>query len=310
MKNNTDLIIIGTGPAGYTSSIYASRYKINHIIFGQIHGGTITESHKVCNFPGFPAISGMELGLKMRDHAHRYGITEINTLVNSVTKKNDLFEITANDNKKYYSKYVILATGTRRRKLNIPAEQKFLGKGISYCATCDAFFYKDKTVAVIGGGDSATTSAIYLADVAKKVLIFLPEKELHGEAMWIEQVLSNSKIEVHYEKKIVDFEGDQTIEKIVVQDIASETVGTTRFEVDGIFIEIGAIPDTALLSSLKVKTNKNGYIKVERTQESSEENLYCVGDLSDGSNGFAQVITACAEGAIAVNDIYRKIKTV
>ncbi len=298
------LIIIGTGPAGYTASIYASRYKIEHLLIGQLQGGTITESHKVCNFPGLPEITGFELGQKMHEHASRYDVNEINQLVKSVSKTDGLFTVSLENGEDYIAQTVLIATGTKRRKLNLDSEKKFLGKGITYCATCDAFFYREKTVAVVGGGDAATTAALYLADIAKKVYIFLPEKELHGETVWIDQTVANPKIEIHYEKVVVEFDGDDRLQKIVVEDVG-DTKKRESFDIDGAFIEIGAVPYTSILDELGVKLDDKGYIKVGVDQQTNIAGLYAAGDITNGSSRFAQVITACSEGAVAIYNIHK-----
>lgn len=299
------LIIIGTGPAGYTASIYASRYKIEHVTIGQLAGGTITESHKVCNFPGFPEISGFELGHKMKDHAKRYGATEINKRVEKISLENNNFVVQLEDGQTFYAKNVILATGTKRRRLGIDSENRLLGKGISYCATCDAFFYKDKNVAVIGGGDSATTAALYLSDVAKQVHLFLIEDKLHGEVMWIEQVLERKNITIHYQTKVADFIGDEKLKKIIVKNLNTDKEET--YDVDGTFVEIGAVPETSIIEALNVSLTKGGLVEVDNTQQTSIKGLYACGDISSGSSGFAQVITACSEGAVAVYNIFKRL---
>ena len=193
IKNKYSLIIVGAGPAGLTASMYASRYKIDHLVIGQAVGGLAFEAHKICNFPTEEEISGVQLIGKIRKHAESLGMKMVNTEVTKIEEKNNQFEITTENNKSFLTQAILLATGTKRRKLNIN-EDKFIGKGVSYCATCDAMFYQNKTVAVIGGGDSANTSSLYLAKIAKQVYQIYRGNKLHGETIWIDKVIHNKKI--------------------------------------------------------------------------------------------------------------------
>ena len=169
IKDKYSLIIIGAGPAGLTASIYASRYKIGHLVIGEALGGLAFDAHKICNFPTEKEISGKEIVEKMQKHAEFLGgVLEIDKAV-SIVRENKLFKITTQNGKIFLADAILLAVGTEHRRLNLANEDKFLGKGISYCATCDAMFYRDKIVAVYGGADSANTASLYLSEIAKKV---------------------------------------------------------------------------------------------------------------------------------------------
>ena len=209
-----DLIIIGAGPAGLTASIYASRYKLSHLVIGALPGGRAGTAHKICNFPSEKEISGQELTSKMQDQVKALGGEILIDEVIEIKKKDDAqrhpevrrnrraegsrgsFVVITKTNKEFNSKTILLATGTKRRKLGLKNEEKYLGKGISYCATCDGFFYKDKIVAVVGKGNAALTTSLLLANIAKKVYLIFLEDKLHGEVVWIDQVLTNSKIKI------------------------------------------------------------------------------------------------------------------
>lgn len=326
-----DLIIVGSGPAGCTASIYASRYKISHLLIGSLPGGLITEAHKVCNFPGFEEISGMEYGQKIMDQAKKLGaefimeeIVEIQKVVDQgkVTQKRDVSmrKVPQEHNKKrkiknifvleskqgniYKSHSVLLATGTKRHKLGLPREKELMGKGISYCATCDASFYRNQVVAVIGGSDAATTSALLLADIASKVYIIYRGNQLRGEEMWIDQVEKNKKIEVLYDKNVIGLLGDKMLEAVKLDNSYNDS---DELRVDGVFVEIGSVPALSFIDS-KLETTKNGYIKIANDQSTSINGLYAAGDITNGSNGFRQVVTACAEGAIASKSIHSWLK--
>ncbi len=298
------LIIVGSGPAGYTASIYSARYKIEHLIIGELPGGLITEAHKVCNYPGFPKISGMELGQKFQKQAQDLGVDEVNKRVGDIILEDDIFKLRAEEGEIYKAKRVLLATGTVRRKLNIPGEKELIGKGVSYCATCDAFFYKDKTVGVIGGANAATTAALYLSEVAKKVFLIYRRDKLRGDRTWIENVHKRDNIEVIYNTNVAEFKGEDRLQSLTLDNVYK---GNKKLDVDGVFVEIGSVPYTAFTKELGIDQTESGYIKVNADQSTNVPNLYAAGDITDNSNSFRQVITAAAEGAVAANAIYQEI---
>lgn len=295
-----DLIILGTGPAGYSAAIYASRYKINFELIGKISGGLISTAHKICNYPGFEKINGIELTEKMKSHAESLGVNEINDEIVSIKHENKSFQLKSSTGKVYKSRFLLLATGTKRRKLNLSREQEFLGKGVSYCATCDGGFFRDKTVAVVGGSDAANTASLYLSDIAKKVYQIYRRDILRGDPTWAESVMNNEKIEVIYDANVIELIGDNRLTRIKLDN-------GDKLPVDGLFIEIGSVPDKKLFSSLKLQLNDRGYIKINEKQQTNISGLWAAGDVTTGSNGFRQAVTAASEGAIATENIYHKI---
>ena len=302
MSQLKDLIIVGAGPASYSASIYASRYKLDHTIVGALPGGTITSAHRVCNYPAFEDISGNELMMKMREHAMNYGVEEVMDKVVSVDSSNEgNFCIKTEREKEFFSRSLLIATGTKRKKLGIPSEEKFEGKGISHCPTCDASFYKDKVVAVVGGANAANMAAVYLSDVAKKVYMIYRGDELRGDRMWVDEVLNNGGIELIFNANVVEFLGDETLKGVKLDK------GDMELELEGVFLEIGS--DPVLDFNLGVDLTDHGYIDVDEKQKTSLEGVYASGDITSASNGFQQVIVACSEGAIAANSIYYWLKS-
>lgn len=296
-----DIAIIGSGPAAYSASIYASRYKLTSIIIGKIIGGTITDAHKVCNYPGLPDISGLELGMKFEKQAKDLGGEVVYESVNDIKKENGLFYVHTDKNNEYEAKTVILATGTERNKLMLPDEAKYLGKGLSYCVTCDAMFYKDKTVAVIGGKNAAIMGANLLADIAKKVYLIYRGTELLAEPMWVDQLKEKNNVEIIYKTLPVGLEGEPRLQRIKL----SQPYNDNQYvDVDGVFIEIGSEPNAILCSQLNVDVDEKKYIRVDQTQATNIDGVWAAGDCTTASNGFRQVVTATAEGAIAANAIY------
>lgn len=305
MDNIYDVAIIGSGPAGLSASIYASRYRLKNIVFGKMIGGTITDAHKVCNYPGVSDISGLELGKRMFDQSKEEGGEFSSESIVDVKKENNIFRLLTDSNKEYFSKSVILATGTKRNKLAIPNEDKYLGKGLSYCATCDAMFYKDKTVVVVGGSNAATMAATMLADVAKQVYIIYRGKELRGEPAWVEDVKNKSNIQILFETLVVDLEGDNKLERIKINKSFNDS---EYIITDGIFIEIGSEPNATLPLQLGLELDNQQYIKVDQKQATSIVGIWAAGDCTTNSNKFQQVVTAVGEGAVASNSVYCYLK--
>jgi thioredoxin reductase (NADPH) len=300
-----DLIIIGAGPAGLTASIYASRYKINHAVIGEVPGGLISEAHNVCNFPGEIEISGFDLMTKIQTHAQKLG-AEIMTMekISKIEQKDDNFNLITESKKILETKNILLATGTKRRQLNLPEEKKYLGKGLAYCATCDAMFYKNKIVGVVGGGNSALTSALYLSEVAEKVYLIVKGSEFNGEMVWVEHVLNNKKIEVIFDNGVEKLNGENKLESI---DLSVDYQNNNNLKLDGLFVEIGTEPDKLLIEQLGLITDKN-YIVVDKEQKTNRSGVWAAGDITTNSAGFRQVITACSEGAVATFSIFSELQ--
>lgn len=306
MQNTYDLVIIGAGPAGYTASIYASRYKLTNIVLGEIFGGYATEAHIVANFPSEEKIQGSKLAEKMQKHAENLGAEIIQAKVIDIKKNETNFEITTENNKTYSAKSVIIAIGTKHRKLGLKNESEFIGRGVSYCATCDGMFFKDKTVAVLGGSDSANIASLYLADIAKMIYQIYRGKELRGDKKNIERILKNEKIEIIYETNITELMGEKKLQKIKLDKNYN---GNSEINVDGLFIEIGSEPEYGLIEKLNLKTDETGFITVEKDQSTSIEGVFAAGDITNATGNFRQIITACAQGAVSANSAYNYIKS-
>lgn len=298
-----DLIIIGGGAAGMTAGIYAARYNLKTIIISKEIGGVANEAHIVDNWPGM-RLSGYDLMQKFKDHVLEFNIPIVDDEVKDLKKDGDTFTVSANG-KVYQGKSLLLAMGTKRRKLNVPGEVEFAGRGVSYCATCDSFFYKDKTVGIIGGSDSAVRAASLLANVAKEVIVLYRGQELRAEPATIDEFNSFNKGKVITEVNVTEIYGDQTVKGVKLDN-------GQNIELDGVFIEIGSIPTLSLAAEVGVEADDKGYIKVDPGMATNVPGVYAAGDLTDGSNKFRQIVTAAAEGSIAIGSIYsylRKIKT-
>jgi len=301
-----DLVIIGAGPAGLAASIYASRYGIKHIVLGINLGGTIALAHKVENYPGFTSISGTELSQKFLEHAKELGAKIENKEVTAIEKSNNGYLVKTNNSHQYQTRTIIIATGTRRRYLNIPGEKEYIGRGVSYCATCDAPFYKNKIVIVIGGANAACSGAIHLAQFAQKIYLIYRRSKLRAEPAWLNQVLQNPKIETIYDTNITKIDGDSNQVQKVKLDKAYQ--GKNELSVDGIFVEIGGVPVTSLAKNLGVKTDEGNYIITDNHMATNTPGIYCAGDTNAFQKYFQQVVTAVGEGATASLNIYQYLK--
>ncbi len=299
---NVDLVIVGNGPAGLTAAIYAARYGINQVLVGDLPGGLMTSSHKICNFPSEKEISGMDLTQKMVAHVNFLSVPQIMAQVKSISKIGNSYQLDLFNGETLLAKTILLATGTKHRHLNLPREKELTGKGVSYCATCDGMFYKNKVVAVVGGSDSANTSSLYLSQIAKQVYQVYRGEALRGETAWINQIKNNKKIKVIYNNEIIELIGE---EKLSALKLKNEFEGKTKIEVDGLFIEIGSEPDLDLPKQLNLEIDKSGYIVTGPDQTTSQKGVWAAGDVTTNSNLFRQIITACAEGAIAAESIFK-----
>lgn len=301
-KNNKiyDIIIIGGGPAGCAAGIYASRSDLKTLIITKQRGGTINDATDVENYPGFISIKGPELGKKFIEHASYFGTEIVDAEVLGIKEENKKVIIETSNEKKYETKFLVLAFGMQRRKLNVPGEDKLLGKGVSYCATCDGFFFKDKITAVAGGGNAAMMAVIELAQHSKKVYMVVREPKLGGEPAWQDKVKANEKIEVLFNKEITEIKGENKVEKIILK--SGEEIG-----VEGVFIEVGRIPKEELINIAGVETDKNGQIKVDASQKTSKDRIYAAGDITTNSNNVWQIVTAVSEGSLAAVSIFKRL---
>ena len=307
MAKEFDLVIIGTGPAGYTASIYAGRFKVSNLIIGHLPGGTISETSHVANFPTEEEIGGMALAEKMRGRALHFGATEVLDRVVAIKKiaGKKAYRISTELGDQYIGKTLILATGLERRKLGAAGEEKFNRRGVAYCATCDAPFFKNKTVAVVGGGDAANTASLHLAGFAEKVYQIYEGNELDGDQNWVDQLKKNEKITLIPKTKIREIGGDKWVSYV---GLSQSYGGSEQLSVQGVFIEIGSKPNAEIFNEIDVKIDDGGYIIVDAAQSTNAHGIFAAGDITTNSNMFRQVITACAEGAVAAQSAFKYLR--
>jgi len=301
-----DLIIIGAGPAGLSASIYASRYQIKHLVLGSQLGGAMVWAANIENYPGFESIVGVDLAQKMAEQAKKLGVEIKITGVTQINKKETSFELKTGSGESFETRTLIVATGTQRQKLNVPGEKEYLGKGVSYCSICDAAFFKEKMVAVIGGSNSAAMAAAHLSGFAQKVYLIYRKKPLRADPIWIEIIQKEPKIEIIYETNVMEILGDG--QKVTALKLDKPFKESGELKIDGIFIEIGGAPGTELLKLLGVEVNERGYIKVKPDMSTNIPGIFAAGDVADSSGELQQIITATSEGAIAASSVYKFLR--
>jgi len=293
-ETDYDLVIIGAGPAGLTAGIYAARARMNVLLLEKaVPGGQILVTDWIENYPGFPeGISGFDLAEKMRIHAQELGLkietAEVHSLNLSETKKEIVLK-----NKSITAKSLIIASGASPRNLGI-GEEKFMGKGISFCATCDAPFFKEKVVVAIGGGDTAVQEAIYLTKFAKKVYLIHRRDELRATKILQERALKNDKIEIVWDSVATGVQGFFGVESVNIKNV--KTNEEKAIKADGCFIWVGILPNTEFLNK-SVKTDATGFIQADKNMQTSVPGVFAVGDVRD--TPLRQISTAVGDGAMA-----------
>ncbi len=292
-----DLLIIGMGAAGLTAALYGAGYNLKTLVVGEMPGGVTGEANEIRNFPSYKLIKGFELAEKMMNQIKDSEVDTVFGKVLNIEKKSGGFEIRI-EKESFSSKKVVLATGTEVKKLGLEREKEFLGKGISYCATCDAAFYKRKIVGVVGGGNSALTSAMLIAKFAKKVyIIYRKDKFYKAFPSYVEKLNEETKIETIFSSNVTKLLGKEKLEGVFLDT-------GKKLKLDGLFIMIGGSPNVNLSKNLKIEL-ENGHIKVDKFQETNLKGFFAAGDVTN--NPLKQIITACSGGAIAANTSFKQI---
>ncbi len=291
-----DIIIVGAGPAGLTAALYAVRAGMKTLLISQDLGGTANLILNIENWPGYKG-TGKSLMKNFYEQLKDLKSPNLKVVlddVQQIERKEKEFSVMAE--KKFVTKTVILTTGSKRRKLNIPGEKKFEGKGVSYCATCDAFFFRNKTVAVIGGSDCASGSALELAKIAKKVYIIYRKEMLRCENIILQKLEKDKTVKIIYNAVPKEIRGKNKVESLVIDKKGKEK----ELKLDGIFVEIGSTPVTEFAKNLKLKLDKENQIIVNGDMETSVKGVFAAGDVTNSN--VKQVLTASADGAIAAKN--------
>ena len=301
MENIYDLAILGAGPAGICAAIYATRAKLNTIWLDKkfVQGGQIVDTYEVDNYPGLPGITGLDLGEAMAGHAEKLGMKPQRETVRSIEAEQGIKVIRTKKNE-YRARAVIIACGATHRHLGIPGEEELSGMGVSYCATCDAAFFQDRTVVVVGGGNVAVEDAILLSRTCKKVYLVHRRDELRAEKILQESFFACKNVEIIWDSIPLSIEGTDKVEELKIQN--KKTQEESFIETDGVFIAVGIVPGTEKFKDL-VKLDEAGYIVAGEDGITSEPGIFAAGDIR--TKNLRQVVTAVADGANAVASVQR-----
>ncbi len=302
-NNDYDLVIIGGGPAGLTAGIYAVRKNLKTLVIEKSEfGGTVNLTFEIENYPGLGKISGEELSKRFHSHAKSLGVDFAVDEINDIKQEDNMFILKGWEGE-YKAKAIILATGARHRKLGIPGEEEFAGKGVSYCAVCDAPFFRGKDIAVVGGGNTAVKDALYMSEICSKVYLIHRRDQFRADEVDVEELKRKHNVEFLTSSVVEKINGDSKVKSITVRN--KKTGETKEVPVEGVFIDIGEIPNNELAKKLGVKLNDRGFIEVNDDMETSIPGVYAAGDIT---GKLAQIVVAAAQGAIAAVSAYEYIR--
>jgi thioredoxin reductase (NADPH) len=295
-----DVIIIGSGPAGLAAAIYAKRAELSVIVIEKagLSGGQIINTYEVDNYPGTPGISGFELSTKFREHADKLETKFVNGEVIDFSLEDEVKIVTMDDNTKYKAKTVVIATGGAPRHLNVEGEEKLSGMGVSYCATCDGAFFKNKTVAVVGGGDVAIEDAIFLARICKQVYVIHRRDQFRASKSITSRLIALENVTILWDSVVEKINGDESVETIEVKNIKNNE--TTSYGVAGVFIAVGYLPNSDIYKKV-VATDEGGYIIAGENCETNIPGVFVAGDVR--TKELRQIITAASDGANAITAV-------
>ncbi|MBO5152433.1 MAG: FAD-dependent oxidoreductase [Methanobrevibacter sp.] len=299
-----DIIIIGAGPGGLTAGIYAGRQGTKNLILDRdLAGGIGREVPEMENYPGFESISGLKLIETMKEQAIKNCELHENENVTEVVKTEDEYRfIVKTDKAEYKSKTIILATGSSHRHLNAEGEEEFKGKGVSYCATCDGFFFQGRDIIMVGGGNSALQEALYLKNLGANVTLVHRRDEFRAQKH-LQNMIEKEGIGVIYNATVEEIKGNMLVESVVLKD--TQTGELTEMPINGIFISVGYIPHTELATQLGVDLDESGHIIIDKDQKTNVDYVYAIGDVCVG---LKQWVVACGEGAVAATTAFNEIK--
>ncbi len=300
-----DVIVLGGGPAGITAAIYGKRAGLDILVIDESpkSGGQILTTYEVDNYPGLPKIGGMEIGEKFREHADMLGAEFAVGRVSSIEKEDEIFLLRTRK-EVFRTRTVIIATGAGHRALGAPGESEHMGMGVSYCATCDGAFYKDKVTAIVGGGNVALEDALFLARTSKRVYLIHRRDEFRGDKVLADQVRATENITLVLDSVVESINGQMKVESIDVKNVKTEEM--LNIAVDGVFIAVGITPNTERIAGLPER-NEQGYIVAGEDCETNIPGIFAAGDVR--TKQLRQVITSASDGANAIFSVQRHLNT-
>ncbi len=298
-----DLIIIGAGPAGLTAGIYAARRALKTLVLSMDVGGQVASTPDIENYPGFEMISGADLSGKMMEQAKKFGVEiKVDEEVQELKKEKDIY-IAKTNSSKYGAEAIILAFGKKPRELDVPGDNEFRGRGVSYCATCDGPFFKGKKVAVVGGGNSAMDAALYLSKIAEKVYVIHRRDQFRGDEIEVGKMKNNKNIELVLDSTVSEIVGSDVVEKVKIENV--KTRDTSELVVDGVFVEIGYEVASDFVKDL-VKIDDRSQVIIDADGKTSDPGIFGAGDLTQ--TPYKQIVVAAGQGAVAALSAYDYIQ--
>lgn len=294
MTKTLDLLIAGGGAAGLTAAVYASRSGLDFLLvdIASSMGSQITQTEDVDNYTGFSKVNGMELVMKFYEHATALNAPMADDEVQLIEKHDDIFTVKCAQNE-YKARSVIYCAGATHRELGVKGEKEFLGRGVGYCAVCDGFFYRNKTVVVVGGGNTAVTDALYLSKICEKVVVIHRRDSFRAENVLVERLESAENVEIVFNAEVAEIVGEKKVQSVVLKN-------GRQIKTDGVFIAVGIVPRSDAVKNL-AETDKSGYIIADESGKTSVDGLFAAGDVRTKS--LRQIITACSDGANCVDSV-------
>lgn len=300
-ETSYDVIVIGAGPGGLATAVYTARARLKTLVLERAQeGGQIVLTELVEDYPGFTSLTGPELAAKFTEHAKSFGASFANEEVVEVDLRSDPKVVRTDMGNEYTAKAVVVATGSNPRRLGVPGEDKFANRGVSYCAVCDGAFFKDKSIVVVGGGDSAVEEGIYLAKLAREVTLIHRRDRLRAQKIIQERAFKIPNMKFVWDTVVTEIGGEQMVDHIMLKNV--KTGETERFETSGVFIYAGLVPSTKLVKGI-VDEDEYGFILTDEHMETNIKGVYAVGDIR--RTVLRQVVTAAADGAVAAVDMVK-----
>ncbi len=301
-----DLIIVGAGPAGLTAAVYAARAELDFIVLERemLSGGQIVNTYEVDNYPGMFHLGGFELATKFREHADALGASFVTGRVVRVEEVPEGKRLVCEDGNSYEAKTVILSGGAKHRKLLVPGEAELAGMGVSYCATCDGAFFREKEVAVVGGGDVAVEDALFLSRICKKVYLIHRRDSFRAAKTLVSKLVAAENVELVYDSTVQEIKGKNKVEAAVIKNVKTEE--KRELQLDGVFIAVGMLPETEAFKGI-VEMDASGYIVADETCSTSDPAIFAAGDIR--TKQLRQIVTAAADGANAITSVERFLTT-